>query len=67
MIKKVILASVFICIMTSCSQDCTKSIVRPAYQIGGAYYPQTEIKVPCDYNPGQIGKSIPHNKKELKP
>jgi hypothetical protein len=32
-----------------------KTITTPAYHIGGGYYPQ-ERKVPCDYDPGQIGK-----------
>jgi hypothetical protein len=33
-----------------------KTITTPAYHIGGGYYPAQERKVPCDYDPGQIGK-----------
>lgn len=57
MIKQLFLGFILISLLTCCSDACTKTIVRPAFQIGGGYYPEEKIKVPCDYDPGVIGKT----------
>ena len=56
MFKQLLFGAILIALSTGCSDECTKTIVRPAYQIGGGYYPEEKYKVPCDFNPGQIGK-----------
>jgi hypothetical protein len=62
MVKQFLLSIILFFLLSSCSSECLKTITTPAYQIGGGYYPAQDRKVPCDYDPGQIGKLIDSTK-----
>jgi hypothetical protein len=61
--KQFIFGIILILLLSRCSSnECLKTITTPAYHIGGGYYPAQEREVPCDYDPGQIGKLIDSTK-----
>jgi hypothetical protein len=57
----VIFATILGC--SSSDDDCTKTIVIPSRSVisptGASYYPEYEMEVPCDYEPGAIEEQIP--------